>query len=129
MKTFPFPRPLALAWGGVATLATALSFWVGPRIQQLPACPFHVWTGLPCPACGSGRALAALARFDLGAALAWNPLAVLAMLVFLGIGWGGAALALTGRMIREPRDFSPAVRLLAVTLLATNWLYLVWAGR
>jgi hypothetical protein len=52
----------------------------GAALQQpavtrlLPPCPVWAWTGLNCPGCGSGRALAALARGDVAAAAGLNPL-------------------------------------------------------
>ncbi|HTG44046.1 MAG TPA: DUF2752 domain-containing protein [Verrucomicrobiae bacterium] len=41
-------------------------------------CPVLAITGLPCPSCGSTRALAALSQLDLRTAAAFNPLFVLA---------------------------------------------------
>ena len=43
-------------------------------------CGFYELTGLYCPGCGSGRAVAATLRGDLWAAFRWNP-----MLYLLGI--------------------------------------------
>ena len=39
-----------------------------------PGCPVREGTGLKCPGCGSGRALAALLGGDVGGALYWNAL-------------------------------------------------------
>ncbi|MEV0584893.1 DUF2752 domain-containing protein [Nonomuraea sp. NPDC050310] len=54
-----------------------------------PTCPFLWLTGLYCPGCGTLRALHGLATFDLGAALAMNPLlvAVIPVLVFWWARW------------------------------------------
>ncbi len=49
----------------------------------LPSCPFLALTGLYCPGCGSTRCMHALAHFDLAAAVAMNPLLVLALPVLL----------------------------------------------
>lgn len=49
----------------------------------LPGCPFLALTGLYCPGCGSTRCLHALAHFDPVAAIAMNPLLVLALPVLL----------------------------------------------
>ncbi|MBI2946449.1 MAG: DUF2752 domain-containing protein [Verrucomicrobia bacterium] len=43
----------------------------------LPPCGMRVFTGLPCPLCGSTRCLAALARFEFASALSLNPLTFL----------------------------------------------------
>ena len=66
-----------------------------------PGCPVRSWTGLKCPGCGSGRAMAALMRGDLPGAFYWN--ALLFPLVIAGYrkpwswrGWlalGAAGLA------------------------------------
>lgn len=40
-------------------------------------CLFYELTGLYCPGCGSGRAIASLLRGELRAAFSYNPLAVL----------------------------------------------------
>src|SRR5688572_3117216 len=43
--------------------------WAWP----LPQCWLRKLTGLPCPACGSTRSLAAWSQWDLGQALQLNP--------------------------------------------------------
>jgi Protein of unknown function (DUF2752). len=65
-------------------------------LALLPPCPFKAVTGLPCPACGSGRASAALAAFDIPSAFTSNPLFTLGALVFLAGGLLAAAFALAG---------------------------------
>lgn len=45
----------------------------------LPPCPFHWLTGIYCPGCGATRALHALVHGDMAAALAMNPLLVVAL--------------------------------------------------
>ena len=49
-------------------------------------CPLIAVTGVPCPSCGSTRALAALAEFGLLAALRFNPLVVLGVLMIPFVG-------------------------------------------
>jgi len=44
-----------------------------------PDCPVLALTGVPCPGCGGLRALHALTRGDVPAALALNPLVLLAL--------------------------------------------------
>ncbi len=52
--------------------------------QGLPlACPFRHALGMPCPTCGTTTALLALARGELGAAWAANPVATVVG-VFMG---------------------------------------------
>jgi hypothetical protein len=72
--------------------------------------------------------LLALARFDVGAALSWNPLAAAAgiLLVLGGLVALGAALA--GLSVETPRP-TPALRAALAFALAANWVFLVAAGR
>ena len=51
-----------------------------------PLCPFRMATGLECPGCGSQRAIHSLLHFDLGSALNYNLLMVLALpYILLGV--------------------------------------------
>lgn len=78
----------ALATAAGAALSTPLFAAVGP------VCPLRRLTGIPCPACGSTTALAALATLHPLDALAANPFTVAAVAVgALGLG----ALAIGGR--------------------------------
>ncbi len=47
-------------------------------------CPIKKLTGIPCPACGSTRAVLALLRGDFKAYLSFNPFAVPLLFVVLG---------------------------------------------
>jgi hypothetical protein len=85
--------------------------------------------GIPCPACGSGRAILALARFDIPAAFVSNPLFSLAALAFLGGGLAALGLALSGRGVPEPRTLPVALRVSLLLALASNWTWLLLDGR
>ena len=69
--------PLAMRVAGVGAATAALSlaarsvdgFESGPIV-----CPFRLMTGLPCPFCGSTRAVGAAVQGDLAGSLALNPL-------------------------------------------------------
>lgn len=75
LRSIPF-RAVA----GLGIPAAALgALWFLYRFGALVPCPFHLLTGLHCPGCGSGRALAALLRLDFGAALGYNVLFVAAL--------------------------------------------------
>jgi hypothetical protein len=75
----------ALALAGTATVAA-----VDPgEPGHYPTCPFLAVTGLWCPGCGGLRAVHALTRGDVGAALGYNALLVLALpvLAVLWVRW------------------------------------------
>lgn len=129
MTSTTLARPLALAWGAVALAAAALLPVAAALVASLPACPLRSATGWPCPACGSGRALAALGSGDLYAALAANPLAVAAAAGFGALGVVAALAELAGRPLREPRELAAWARFAIPLALLADWLYLAGAGR
>jgi uncharacterized protein DUF2752 len=75
-----------LIYGGIALLALCLAD-ILPVLSFSPSCVLKGLTNIPCPTCGSTRALVLLAHGELVAALAMNPLTVLcllaAVLIFL----------------------------------------------
>lgn len=58
----------------------------------MPACPVHALTGLDCPGCGTTRAVAALARFDVASAFDHNALLIF-VLVVAAAAWARAVRA------------------------------------
>ena len=124
---------LGFLWGAAAASAAALA----PFVQRLlklfvpiwPGCPVKKLTGFPCPACGSGRATLALARLDLFAAFAFNPLFTIAALAFGAGGLVALGLALSGRGVPEPRTLPLALRAGLVLAVVVNWAWLVLDGR
>ena len=77
-------------------------------------CPAIALFGLPCPSCGMTRAFAALAQFDLGAALKFNPLVIASLF----------ALPLLGLSKHIPGGAKRHGWTIFATLVALNWLYL-----
>lgn len=84
-------------------------------------CPFRAITGWDCPLCGGTRMGNALLHLDTGAAFAFNPLAMVALIVvgLLGVAWtvqvaGGPRLRLPART----REWSASVRPTAWLLAA-----------
>ena len=117
-------NPLGLTWGVVALAAVLLAPLATRLAPLLPGCLFRGLTGLPCPTCGTAHAALALARLDLPAAIAFNPLATLGALVFLLGGAAAAAASVAGRPLPEPRLSGPAPRRAALLALAANWAWL-----
>ena len=60
--------------GVVAAVGTLVLAVGDPNTTDVPLCPLHALTGLDCPFCGSLRAVHALTRLDVGAALDHNVL-------------------------------------------------------
>lgn len=93
-------------------------------------CPLHALLGLPCPTCGTTRALAAVLAGDPLSALAANPgvcLAGTAFVAFLARGlWiehrSGCFPAAVPRDARARRR----VALAAWALVLANWLWVGW---
>jgi hypothetical protein len=123
--------PLGAIFGTIAVVGT---FAVGLlHLDHLgfPVCLFKAMTGLPCPACGSTRAVGRLFALDLGGAFAMNPLTTAAALVL--VPWAIADLVLLTRGRALEADVAPrlglVLRIVAVVAIALNWAWLVASGR
>lgn len=123
--------PLGLIFAAIGALATVAVGLL--HIDRLPIalCYVKALTRLPCPTCGSTRALGRLFALDLPGAFAMNPLAALAALVLAA--WAAADLALLPRRralgVRATPALGSALRLVAVFAVLANWAYLIAAGR
>jgi hypothetical protein len=98
-------------------------------LEAIPplACPWRALLDIECPMCGTTRALKAIGRGDVVAALALNPLAIL-------LAAAAAAVAINeiaGIVLRRRLSLALGVRsrraLLAAFLvaLAANWAYVL----
>ena len=123
--------PLGAIFGGIGLVAAA-AVWL-LHLDRLPLtfCLFKGFTGLPCPTCGSTRALGHLFALDFAGALRMNPFTTLVAVVVAG--WAAADLALLPRRQALDVEVSPRVafglRVGALALFLANWVYLVAAGR
>ncbi len=90
----------------------------------VPMCPWASVFGQPCPGCGMTRAALALARADVGAALAWNPTAPLTVPLCAALAaFFVVSYVRDGRM----RANDPVPRALAVGTIVL--LAIVWGAR
>jgi len=129
----PAAVQLGLLWGTAAACAAAVALaapgLVSRAASALPPCLAKALSGVPCPACGSGRATFALARLDLPAAFVSNPLFSVAAMLFLAGGVVAFALAISGRGVSEPRTLPVALRAGLVFAVVANWTWLLLDGR
>jgi hypothetical protein len=118
-----------LVWLIVSLCSLGLAIvWFALRLPW-PHCTFLAVTGHPCVTCGATRSAIAFFHADFWSAWKWNPL------VFLFLSGLSVfdAYAFVVLVFRAPRfriiQFTPAqkvvLRLLAITLLLSNWIYLL----
>lgn len=120
---------LALLWAGGAGWGLLAAPHLETLARLIPRCAWHVWSGVPCPTCGATRAALALARGELAAAISFNPLATIGMIVLvLGLGaplWVSAR----GPIPRFSMPDSGAWRAAAWLAMAGQWGYLILSQR
>lgn len=104
----------------------ALKF-AAPLVHLLPRCVLHDLLSLPCPTCGTTRALLACARGDFAAAFAANPLtAMIYMSLFVATGVLLAATVANKNVLnRLNAAHLTIVRRMAALALGANWIYLL----
>lgn len=107
-------------------VALAGTAWRTGAVNDGPTiCPFRLLTGLPCPGCGTTRALTALSAGDLSAALSLNPVAV--GLAGVGVGFFLSPAARTSVFEKYEVSASKGVRWvwigLALLGYALLWLW------
>lgn len=125
----PGGLPLGMIFGAIGLLGCAAVGLLGLDHLGFSVCSFKLLTGLPCPTCGSTRALGRLFARDLAGALAVNPLATL--LAFAVVPWAVADLLLLPRGrslgVRVSPAAARALRMAVVLLVLANWIYLLAA--
>lgn len=91
---------------------------------EFPRCRFREVLHVACPTCGSGRSLLALGRFDLSAAVRYNPLLVL---IIAGL-FAAPFVAGSRRLPEHFRVCRARKRCVAIILflVLANWAYLLF---
>jgi hypothetical protein len=124
--------PLGGIFGAIAVAGTVAVGLLHLDHLPFPVCVFKHLTGLPCPTCGSTRAVGRLFALDLPGALAMNPLTTLALLLLL-LPWAAADLILLSRgrglVLEASRAAARSLRVAAVALVLLNWAFLLAMGR
>jgi hypothetical protein len=129
-------RPLApgetdheLIWLTVSVASIGLAAtWFALGLPW-PRCVFHELTGLPCMTCGMTRSAIQFFHGDFLTASRWNPL-VFAALCGLSIFNAYAFIVLATRAPRLrialwTRGEKKYARIIVITALALNWVYLL----
>ncbi|MCL4845914.1 MAG: DUF2752 domain-containing protein [Acidobacteria bacterium] len=122
-----------LLWSAVGLAAAGLLAILALTPLTPPlVCPLSALAGVPCPTCGSTRALLALGEGRWLAAFRFNPLTTLA--VTLSIPWlahGAVASLLRLPRLRLRPDAAErhGLRLLAWLAIAGTWVFLIVDGR
>ena len=122
-------RHVAALWALCAGLVVLFRpLWIAGATLA-PPCPWHAWTGWPCPGCGTTRALVRLLHGDVTGAFAVNPLSTCGAFAFLAGGLAAPAwLACGGRAPCFAMHARPIwIGALAAAFLA-NWAWLVTVG-
>lgn len=118
-----------LIWLAVSAASMAVAaVWLGFALPW-PRCAFLAVTGLPCVTCGATRSLIAFLQGDFPSALRWNPLVFVAFCALIAFDLY-AAIVLVGRTPRlRIVDWTitekNATRIVVISLLALNWIYLL----
>jgi len=123
--------PLGAVFGAIGGLGAFAVGLLGLDRLPFPVCLLKSVTGLPCPTCGSTRALGHLLHLDFAGALAMNPLATGGLIALAA--WAAADLSLLPRGRALEVEIGPPlsrwVRSGAVAAILANWIYLLAAGR
>jgi hypothetical protein len=128
---------LALSFAGYGWIALNLSAGGGAAGDSIPTpCLFRQATGVPCPSCGTTRAIEALAAGDVGRSAATNPFGLLIALALVAFpAWIVRDLAASRdgfhrfylsveRTFRERRG----VAIAGVAVVAANWAWNILKG-
>jgi len=116
-----------IIYGTIALVAVGLAR-VLPLTKLAPACLFRSLTGVPCPTCGTTRALMHFSRGEMAMAISENPLFVLFLTLALLYFFVNSIAALL-RLPRVVILLSSVERNLLTAAagfsIAANWTYLV----
>jgi Protein of unknown function (DUF2752) len=118
-----------LIWLGasVASLGLAAA-WLTLSLPW-PVCGFHHLTGLPCATCGMTRCAIQFFHGHFLTALKWNPLVFAALCGVITYDVYALGTVVTGaprlRMRASTRGAKTFLRVVVISALALNWMYLL----
>jgi hypothetical protein len=108
-----------VALGSFVASGVALSALYATTGLGVP-CPFRALTGWDCPLCGGTRMGSSLLHLDIGAAFAYNPVALIGLVVVGSLGLLWTVEALGGPQVRPPAALGQRLR----RVHPTSWLLL-----
>ena len=128
-KRNPGQIEFGIIYGSIALLALLAARLV-PIASIVPSCAFKGLWGVPCPTCGSTRAVVHLSHGEIAAALAMNPVVTL-VIVFAVVFFFYSLIALMFDLrkigfIMTEREKN-TVRITAVLLMLAQWGWLIRA--
>jgi len=101
----PYSRHLAVAGLGVMGTVSGVVWFFNPsNFNFFPVCPLLNLTGFACPGCGLTRGFHALFHGDLAAAMDYNALIPVFILVFGLVAVSLASLAVRGKSLIRLED-------------------------
>ncbi len=115
-----------------AALVVMFAAWVAFVDWPPVICPMHAITGWPCPTCGATRALLALVGGDPGRALRLNPLVATGLLLavpYVGYAATVSLLGLPRLRCRVSARGARLARVVTITVIMANWVFLIADGR
>ena len=119
-----------MMFAGLALAAGVVARFSGLDHAGVAFCYFKALTGYACFTCGTTRALAHLARFDVLSAFAVQPLVTAATLGLIAWGALDALLLLVSKRtdLKMGGRVSAVAFVVGVVLVVFNWLYLLATG-
>lgn len=125
-KRVPGEVEFGIIYGGIAMLLLAAA-WLPPVVHLAPDCMFKRLTGIPCPTCGSTRAVLYLSHGDIATAFFMNPITALLVITAVVYFFYSLVTLVFGlpRIILTLSDKEKnIVRIGVVLLLLVQWSYL-----
>lgn len=111
-----------------ATFGIGCLTWLTLKLPW-PGCWIRHTTGIPCPTCGATRSALALAHGNLGVSFHTNPLMCLVYLGVIAFDLYAVTVLVFRtkrlRLERIPLQVQRVLRVIAVTIVIGNWIYLL----
>lgn len=114
-------------YGAVGAVGLGLLVFVDNLFEYIPPCLFREWTGLPCPACGATRSALQLGHAHIVKSFITNPLFFIiysGLLIWVLNAMAGWIFKRNIHITLSVKEHK-VVRILLITCVPLNWLYLI----